>query len=74
MYTPRLLQEILMVSKFIFANYEIEYSVKEKLVKRSCDYYMLISDHLPALSMDLNFKKLFYENGLEQLWEIVEKK
>jgi glycosyltransferase involved in cell wall biosynthesis len=74
MYTPRLLQEILMVSKFIFANYEIEYSVKEKLVKRFCDYYMLISDHLPTLSMDPNFKKLFYENGLEQLWEIVEKK
>ncbi len=71
MHEPKLLKEIILVSRYILKKYEISDENKRLLVKRFNDYYALISSGKASLSEDEMFKSFFHENGLDDLWGYV---
>lgn len=71
MHDPRLLKEIVLVSKYILSNYEISKESQLLLANRFNEYYSLIPNNVTTLSMDKEFEKFFIENGVEDLWEYV---
>ena len=73
MHKPKLLKEIILVSKYITENFEVSEESKMQLAKRFKDYYALISSGESSLSKDKMFEGFFHENCLDDLWAYVVK-
>lgn len=72
MHDKKLLKEIVLVSKYILSKYRISQESKEVLANRYMQYYGLITSKNESLSYDEEFKEFFHQNGLHDLWKIVE--
>lgn len=71
MHDPKLLKEIILVSRYIVRNYKISDENKRLLAKRFNDYYGLILSGESSLSEDKMFKSFFHDNDLDDLWGYV---
>jgi len=74
MYEPKLLKEIILISKYTVENFKINPADISVLVQRFKDYYALLPNRKNELSADDEFKNYFKEIEFEYFWkEYIEK-
>lgn len=69
MYEPKLLKEIILISKYTYDNFQITNQDIELLVKRFNDYYSLLPNRNSTLSNDKEFEKYFIDIDFEYFWK-----
>ena len=69
MYEPKLLKEIILISKYTYDKFAIDNDDIKLLVKRFNDYYSLLPNRQSQLFQDKEFEQYFKDIGFEYFWE-----
>lgn len=68
MHEPKLLKEIILISKYTYDNFEISKEDIKLLIKRFNDYYNLLPNRKANLFEDNEFKEYFKNINFEYFW------